>query len=207
MMGGPTPVISDGRLAIGTGTVSGLLERDTSGLSGPATGESLYFALDLTVMSSGSFDLNNYVNGSAVGSGWGFESGDTQTRINGSDTSPAHTYTAGQTFRMVLRGTNLTTDTAALWIDPSAETDTPFNTASASTYTAISGSPTQVSFSLNNSTGSDIYIDNIVLATTFDEAIPKAIPEPATFTLFGAAAMLFVGGRFRRGKGLRGRVG
>lgn len=87
----------------------------------------------------------------------------------------------GQTYRVVL-SFDLSNDTASLWINPNSSSSTSV------TITGITADARGVFFRQGAATHGDISIDNLAVSQTFD--IASAVPEPATYALFGGLSVL-----------------
>lgn len=99
---------------------------------------------------------------------------------------------AGMDYRVVAKFTqNGNSDFIALWVGPTQETSLSISTAGTALSTSLSG----FAFRQTSATG-DISIDDLVVATTFAEAIP----EPTTFGLGCLGCLVAAWAIWRRAK-------
>lgn len=186
-------LVNSGRLHIPDGTFFGSNNRSVVTLAPPNDGESYYFAFDLTVASTGGSATGSAYPTGSSGSYWVIGQSGAAFDING-PAGPAGTIVAGETYRLVTRGTrnDATPDIADLWIDPVSEADTPLLSFSDNTIVGVSNSLSNFNLNWENNTGGDIFIDNFVMATSFAEV--ASVPEPVTAfsTLFGLASVALI---------------
>ncbi len=162
----------------------------------PDDGESLYAAFDMKISPLADGKLERFVvtlAASGAGDSWTFGVSGSMFTLNGG--GDGGSVDPNVTYRLVTRLTRIDSgnDIINLWIDPSAETDTPLLTSSTPTFSAARSSLTDLgsfgfdSFSLDAGT-----IDDIAVGTSFDDVsgAPVPIPEPAALFALGVAVTI-----------------
>ena len=191
-------LITAGQMEIPANTFPSRGRRWYSSVPAPIDGESYYFAFDVTLtdLSSGSVTGDGHLltaNGNQ-GAHWSLRLEDSRFDLNG-PSGPAGTIVAGQTYRMITRSTRHDDgrDDAVLWIDPDSEEDLPLLSTYSNHIVGISTSSNGFGFSWDNGTPGSVFIDNLVVTTTFAEANNPLIPEPSTLLLAALGLLCLVG--------------
>lgn len=177
---------------------------DVNTVFGTVTAGSLYFAFDLNNSALTGTPDEYFAHFKDDGTDFtsrlhidpATASGDYTLGISGSSSSPESVWATdlslNTTYRIVV-GFDFGTGVSTLWIDPSAVGDTNI-VSTADTVPDLES----FAFRQSGSGGEILNIDNLVVATTFTEAL-TGIPEPSSFAMiFGAAALGLAAARRRR---------
>ena len=184
-------------VAGGQAVVNGTAAEDASlALSGaPYSTGTLYYGFDLTmsaIPSAGGTYIAMLGTGTSTFRDRLFAttgSGSTYSLGIGNGTAAGATWATSlnlsTTYRVVV-GADLATDTTYLWINPANELSTSVSATAASTVAAAWFGFRQASG------GGTANIDNLSVGTTFSDAMPAPVPEPATMGLLGLGALAMV---------------
>jgi hypothetical protein len=166
--------------------------QDDSTAFANTTSGKLYYGFDFSVTDDGTGTFDEYF-AHFKDSGSDFTArmhidpatggGDYTVGISGTDASPEATWATDLTFGTTYRAIaeyDFTTDVSTLWIDATSTGDT-------SIVAGADAVPALEAFALRQSTaaGETITVDNLIVATTFAEAVP----EPASWALIGLGAI------------------
>ena len=119
----------------------------------------------------------------AAAGDFGIALGNDSSSLDGNSTVWAGDLSFDTTY-VIVGSYNATTGEAELWVNPVNESSTSITLASADSGRIMNGFSMRQS---NDYTGSQI-IDNIGVATTFDEALSR-VPEPTTIALLGIGVL------------------
>ena len=186
--------IINNQLAITANQTPGVTGDYSRAFAGPVSSGTLFAGYDITITASPTDSGDNYFahfSGVAGATGSTFttraflnlNAGVTQIALSEGATPAVVTEATALPLNTVLRvvqGYDFSTGTSTLWLNPTSSSSPSISDASAVNPASISA----FNFRINNNSDGNKIIDNLKLATTFNEALTfTAVPEPNSIGL------------------------
>ncbi len=186
--------IINNQLAITANQTPGVTGDYSRAFAGSISSGTLFAGYDLTITASPTDSGDNYFahfSGVAGPTGSTFttrvflnlNAGVTQIALSEGATPAVVTEATPLTLNTVLRvvqGYDFSTGTSTLWLNPTSVSSPAISDASAVNPASVSA----FNFRINNNTDGNKIVDNLMLATTFNEALTfTAVPEPNSIAL------------------------